>query len=378
MSTGLVGRKVATMSETTDGKKLGAIIVGTGFGVLTHLRAMRLAGIEVIALVGRDPAKTRDRATHSNVSHAMTSLDQALALPGVDLVAIATPPHTHCAIALQAIAAGKHVLCEKPFARNLEEARRMHLAAEDAGVVHLLGTEFRFATPQALAARAIREGLIGEPKLATFLMHVPVLADSKAEVPQWWGLAEQGGGWLGAYCSHIIDQIRTTVGEISGLSASLALVGDHDWSAEDSYTVHFRTRNSCGGTLQSTAGAWGPMIINTRIAGTQGTLWIEGEDVKIANRDGTRSLPVPDDLVTLPPSPPPVELMNTTYDHLHMAGFDIGPYTRLFEYMRDKILGLEVSSDPAPATFLDGVKGQAILVAHNHPRNTAGSRSNSY
>lgn len=54
------------MSETTDGKKHGAIIVGTGFGVLTHLRAMRLAGIDVIALVGRDPAKTRDRATHSN------------------------------------------------------------------------------------------------------------------------------------------------------------------------------------------------------------------------------------------------------------------------------------------------------------------------
>jgi predicted dehydrogenase len=253
-------------------------------------------------------------------------------------------------------------LCEKPFARNIEEARQMKEAADEAGVLALVGTEFRYATGQALAARAIREGIIGEPKLATFMMHVPVLADPASEVPDWWSSKEDGGGWLGAYCSHLIDQIRSTLGEITGLSASLALVSNHDWSTEDSYTVHFRTASGCDGVLQSSAGAWGPMLINTRFAGPGGTLWIEGEDVvKVADSQGIRILDVPEDLKTLAASAPPAEFMKTAYDYLHAAGFDIGPYTKVFEYMRDAILGKELPTDPVPASFADGLKSQEIL-----------------
>ena len=70
-------------------------------------------------------------------------------------------------------------------------------AAERAEVVHFLGTEFRFGTAQALANRLIAEGAIGEPRLATFLLIMPLLADPAAEVPDWWASAEEGGGWLG-------------------------------------------------------------------------------------------------------------------------------------------------------------------------------------
>src|SRR5512144_2215744 len=102
---------------------MGAVVVGTGFGVLTHLRAMRAAGIDVIALVGRDVAKTQDRAARFDVPHALTNVADALALPGVDAVAVVTPPRTHRAIALEAVGAGKHVMCEKPFALDAEEGR---------------------------------------------------------------------------------------------------------------------------------------------------------------------------------------------------------------------------------------------------------------
>lgn len=346
----------------SDGK-VGAVIVGTGFGVLTHLRALRKAGIEVHALVGRNAEKTRLRAGMFDVPNGLTSLAEALALPGVDAVTIATPPHTHADLALEAISAGKHVLCEKPFARNAEEARLMLEAAEKAGIVHLLGTEFRYATSQALLTRTVKMGLIGEPRLATFIMNVPVLADPASEVPDWWSRADSGGGWLGAYASHIIDQVRATLGEISGVSASLSLVSDRDWTAEDSYTVHFRTESGCDGVLQSTAGAFGPMDFITRISGTKGTVWLQGENVCVADAGGTRTLEVPEDLRTLPPEPPPSELMVTTYDHLHAAGFDLGPYTKLAEYMRDRILGREAVSDPAPATFADGLAAQKILDA---------------
>ena len=342
---------------------LGAVVVGTQFGVLTHLRALRAAGIEVRALVGRDPDKTAQRAARMGVEDAYTSLTEALARPDVDLVSVATPPHTHAGFVLEAVASGKHVLCEKPFARTAGEARAMLAAAEAAGVVHMLGTEFRFATGQALGARAMREDLIGEPRMATMVLNLPILADPAGEVPDWWSAAAEGGGWLGALASHNVDQLRTMLGEFAGVSASLSLVADRDWTAEDSYTVHFRTVSGVAGILQSTAGGWGPPVACTRIYGSHGTLSIEGDAVKVADRSGLRTLETPDDLRNPAPDPAPADLMVTAYDHLHGAGTDLGPYTKLFAVMRDRILGRETPADPAPATFADGVAGQEILDA---------------
>jgi predicted dehydrogenase len=174
----------------------GVVVVGAGFGCFTHVRALRAAGFEVHARVGRDPAKTALRADAVGVPRACTSFAEALALPGVDAVTIATPPHTHAQLVLRAIAEGKHVLYEKPFARDATEARTLLAAAREARVVDLLGTEFRFDTGQGLLARAVQEGAIGDPRVALFLLHVPVLADRDAGLPGWWADATQGGGWL--------------------------------------------------------------------------------------------------------------------------------------------------------------------------------------
>ncbi len=342
---------------------LGAVVVGTGFGVLTHLRALRAAGFEVHALVGRNPEKTRDRATLMGVPRGLTSLAEALALPGVDAVTVATPPHTHLEIVLAAVEAGKHILCEKPFAANASDGRRMLEAAESAGVVHLLGTEFRYSTAQAVATRAIRQGKIGEPRLATMMLHIPALADPSGEVPGWWTDQSQGGGWLGAYGSHVIDQIRDMIGEFEGVSASLMLASARDWTAEDTYTIHFRTRNGAEGILQSSSGTWGAALGVTRVVGSKGTLWIEGANVMIGTADGVETLPVPDDLVLPAPDPPPAELLVTAYDMLHSMGIDLGPYTKLCEVFRDLINGKPTPTDPRPATFVDAVACQAVLDA---------------
>ncbi|MCU1450126.1 MAG: hypothetical protein JWP02_2296 [Acidimicrobiales bacterium] len=344
-------------------KAVGAVVVGTSFGCLTHVRAMRAAGLDVVALVGRDPERTAERARRFDVAHGVTSLAEALALDGVDAVAVATPPHTHAPLVLEAVAAGKHVVCEKPFARDATEARRMLEAAEEAGVVHFLGTEFRWATGQALATRVVREGAIGEPRLATFLLHVPMLADPDGELPGWWQDADQGGGWLGAQAAHVVDQVRTTLGEFEGVSASLTLVSDRRMSAEDSYTVQFRTRSGVDGVMQSTAGAWGPPIFATRIAGTTGTVWVDFDTVSIADRDGTRQVPVPDDLVLPPPDPPPGDLLVSAYDQLHAFGIDVPPYTRLYETFAGLVAGRDVPTDPRPATFADGVADMEVLDA---------------
>ena len=277
---------------------VGVVVVGTGFGCLTHVPALRAAGFDVLGLVGRDAERTAERSRRFAIPHALTSLEAALALPGVDAVTIATPPRTHAGLTLQALAAGKHVLCEKPLARDTAEAKTMLAAAESAGLVHLVGAEFRWATGQRLAARVLAEGAIGEPRLATFLLHIPLLAAPNAEVPSWWSDASEGGGWLGAHATHLIDQVRTSLGEFEAVSAGLVSVADHggsgrSWDVEDAYTVHFRTRAGVDGILQSSSASWGPMLIHTRIAGSAGTLSIAGDTVRVADSSGSGPSPCP-------------------------------------------------------------------------------------
>jgi predicted dehydrogenase len=343
---------------------IGAVVVGTGFGCYTHVRALRAAGFEVHALVGRDPERTVQRARLFDVPVALTSLSDALALPGVDAVTIATPPRTHAPLALAAIAAGRHVLCEKPFAADAAEARTVLDAARAAGVVHVLGTEFRWDPGQALLARAVADGLVGRPRLATWIMHVPVLADPEAVVPDWWADAGSGGGWLWAHGSQLIDQIRVTLGEFEGVSASLAHVVERpSMSADDGFVVHFRMRDGTAGVIQSTAGDWG-VLVATRVTGSAGAAWIEGvgDTVKVAGPNGVRTLAVPDDLVVQAAPPQPPGAVTTAYEHMITFGVEYGPYVKLATAFRALILG-EPLAGPQPATFADGVAQMAVLDA---------------
>jgi predicted dehydrogenase len=344
------------------------VVVGTGFGCITHVRALRAAGFAVEALVGRDPARTAQRAQQFGIDNASTSLAEALAMPGVDAVTVATPPHTHAPLVLEALAAGKHVLCEKPFTKDGEEARAVLAAAEQAGVVHLLGTEFRWDAGQATLARVIAAGEIGEPRLALVLLDVPMLAGSDDEVPAWWGDVSSGGGWLGAHGSQVIDQLRVTLGEFDGVSASLPHVAGRDQSAEDAFVVHFRMRSGCTGVMASTCGDRGPFLIETRVVGSKGTAWIEdvGDRVFVADDEGIRQVPAGDDLPGLGdggPEPLPQGALHTAYDQMIAHGLDLPPYTRLAETFRDLMLGEPVPDQPRPATFADGVAQMAVLDA---------------
>jgi len=343
---------------------VGAVVVGTGFGVLTHLRALRAAGCNVVALVGRDEAKTAERAARFDVPNALTSVRDAVALPGVDAVAVATPPHTHREFVLEAVSAQKHVVCEKPFARDAAEGSTMLDAAERAGVVHLIGTEFRFGAGQAQLARTIRAGVIGEPRHALFELQLPTHADPSAELPDWWQLESEGGGWLGAHGSHVIDQVRSTLGEIIGVSASLDCIADRPgMTADDTYTVHARLANGAAVIMHSSCAARGQFVATTKVVGRGGAAWLQGDEVWVDTGAGPEAVPMPEDLPVVAPDPPPGELLHTAYDMWHSMGIDLVPYTRLYGVLRNRVLGQPVAEDPAAATFADGVACQAVLDA---------------
>ena len=335
----------------------GALVVGSGFGSRVHVPALRAAGFDVVALVGRDPERTSRRAARLDVPHASTDLDVALARLDVAAVTIATPPAAHAPVAIAAARAGKHVLCEKPFALDRDEAAAMLHAADQAGIVHLVGHEFRFAPERAVIGRAIAEGQLGAVRLLSLVQFVPLVADPAARVPPWWFDDQAGGGWLGASGSHAVDQVRAWLGDFATVSARLTVVADRRHGADDTFTVRFRLRSGVEGILQQTAAGWGPPSGVTRVAGTRGSAWIDVSTAWLADADGSRPLEIPPAL-RLPDPPPVSDDPRHRFTHL-----ELGPYTRLCQALRALIEG-GASESPVPVpTFADGLAEMEVLDA---------------
>jgi predicted dehydrogenase len=358
---------------TSDNSPPGAVVVGTGFGLFTHVRALRDAGFEVRAIVGRDRARTAARAAPLGIPVASNDLDAVLADPAIQLVTVATPPHAHVKPVMQALKARRHVMCEKPFAKDLAEARTMLVAAEAAGVIHMLGAEFRFDSAQALLRRVVLAGEIGKPLHFLRIYHQPGLQDPKEELSDWWEDANQGGGFLGAFGSHMIDQIRTTLGEIVAVSAVLQTLapGRPHMTADDCYMVQFVTDSGAKGALVAAMAAPGPLIMATKLVGTEGAAWIqsgsafgEPEQVWVEQGGVARQIPMPAELANPPPEPFAVaELIQTEQDRWHTQGFDVAPYAKLFGEMRARMEGREPELPERAGTFRDAAAGQAVTDA---------------
>jgi predicted dehydrogenase len=342
---------------------LNVLVVGTGFGCRIQIPALRAAGFRVVGLVGTAIDRTRERAAASDVPSAFTDLDDAIATTGASVVAIASPPNTHAALALTAAARGCHILCEKPFARNSQEARQILDAAGRAGVVHLIGHEFRLMPSWATFARAMADGIVGEPRFAAFTSFTPTLANPNAEMPDWWFDIEAGGGWLGAQGSHLIDWVRGVFGDIDSLNGALPTVSSRRAGAEDSYVVRFRTASGVEGVLQQTTAAWGPPIDLTRVAGTKGTLWMERGEVFIADAAGTRTVPA-DASLSLPPLPAlSADPRYQTSKWKMLVPIELPLYVRLCESFRAMIEGRKSSLAVALPTFVDGLACMEVIDA---------------
>jgi predicted dehydrogenase len=189
------------------------------------------------------------------------------------------------------------------------------------------------------------------------VQYVDLVADPAVRMPPWWFDRGAGGGWLGASGSHVVDQVRVWLGNFFSVSAALRVVSDRRVTADDTFTIRAVMSNGCDVVLQQTAGAFGPATGITRIAGSEGTVWIQGGQAWLADATGSRELPVPDDLA-LPAGPEPSA--NAAHAHTHL---EIGPYTRLAEAFRAGIEGRARQSAVPVPTFADGLAGMLVLDA---------------
>lgn len=342
---------------------LKAIVVGTGFGCRIQVPALRGAGFEVAALVGSDPTRTAERAAANGVPGAYTDLGEAIDATGADVVAVSTTPYTHGLFARQALEKGCHVLCEKPFTRDAAEAEALLAMAEAAGRVHMLGHEFRFMPERATAARALSEGMIGEVRAISFVQLLPHIPHNEDQMPDWWFDPAEGGGWLGASMPHLADQLRQSAGEMTSLSASLGRVAATRGTADDTFSLRFAMANGAEGVIQYCAGVYGPMLDLAHFAGSTGSLWIEQGKVMLADKHGTREVPVPDEFKLPPPPPITADPRHETQRWKMLVGMELPPYTVLCSALKARILGDPAPSPVEPATFADGLAAMRIIDA---------------
>jgi predicted dehydrogenase len=341
-------------------------VVGTSFGGRVHVPALQAAGFEVVAIVGRDAARTGARAEALGVPHGCTSLADALSL-GIDAVTVSTPPDSHVDLVLEAIDAGAHVLCEKPFALDAHDGLRMYEAAQAKGIVHCTSFEFRWSPLDAAVGRAITGGAIGNVRLATFLQISSLVAGGlhPAFNDEWWFDAAKGGGILNAASPHNIDRFRMWAGEIDAVSARLDVArAEHGAGndAEDTYTAMFRMRSGATAMMQHCAAAWGEPTYAFKFVGDAGTITL-GRDTATIGRgpNDTEAVEIPADLEL-----PAIDIPSGDPKHA-FTFMELPPFVRLAERWREAIgRGDPAWSPPGlppTPTFADALATQRILDA---------------
>ncbi|HXR44511.1 MAG TPA: Gfo/Idh/MocA family oxidoreductase [Pseudolysinimonas sp.] len=211
---------------------LRVAMIGHAFMGAAHSQAWRTAPHffdlplrpEMTVVVGRDAARAAAAAEKDGWAESATDWRQVIARDDIDLIDICTPGDTHAEIAIAALAAGKHVLCEKPLANTVAEAERMADAARAAfpGAVAMCGFSYRRTPALAFARQLIADGRLGE------IRHVRAqyLQDwlSDADAPLTWRMDKEkaGSGALGDIGAHIIDTAQWLTGQdITGVSALL-------------------------------------------------------------------------------------------------------------------------------------------------------------
>lgn len=220
------------MSRKVEVPVLGVGMVGYAFMGAAHSQAWRTAAHAfdlplrpvLVALCGRDGAATRAAAGRLGWQSTETDWRALISRDDVDLIDVCTPGDSHAEIAIAALNAGKHVLCEKPLANTVAEAEAMAAAAAEAaarGVRSMTGFNYRRVPALALARQLVHHGRIGQIRHVRASYRQDWLADPSS--PLSWRLQREraGSGALGDLGAHIVDLAQYLSGElITGVSAT--------------------------------------------------------------------------------------------------------------------------------------------------------------
>ena len=265
---------------------LRAAIAGTGFIGAVHARSARLAGAQLVGVAASSPESARAAAEVLGAGKSYASAEELVLDPDVDVVHICTPNHLHLPLAEAALAAGKHVICEKPLALDAAGAQQLVDVAAGAGLQAGVPFVYRYYPTVREARERVASGQTGPVRLihGAYLQEWLLRPDDAN-----WRVDEQLGGASRAFAdigSHWCDlaefvsgdriarvsaQLLTAVPERAGEAGRHAFESSHGASemtpvtTEDAAVVQFETD----------AGAIGSVVVSQISAGRKNRLWIE-------------------------------------------------------------------------------------------------------
>ncbi|MGQ9602219.1 MAG: Gfo/Idh/MocA family protein [Candidatus Bipolaricaulia bacterium] len=321
------------------------------------------------AVAGRDEKAVREFAARFGWERYLTDWRELIAEPEIDLVDIAAPNELHAPIALAAAEAGKAVFCEKPLARDLNEAREMLCAVERANVPHMVCFNYRFLPAVRLARRLIDEGAIGKIRQFRALYLQDWL--KAPGFPLLWRMQKEraGSGALGDIAVHAVDLARFLVGELAevvGLTETFIKerplpegTGMGKVTVDDAAAFLGRFTNGAIGVFEATRLAPGRRnFIHVEVNGERGSLfwnaeelnslWLYSEDEPSHTRGFRRIIATDPDHPYAKAWWPPGHLLGYEHSFVHAI-------VELLE-------AIAVGRPPSPS-FLDGVQAQAVLDA---------------
>ena len=206
-------------------RTIGVAIIGTGFMGSIHARAHTLVKqvfpdlpahpeLRVVADID-GPAAERAAFKHS-IPRWTTDWRDAIADPSVELVDISVPPFLHQEIATAAAKLGKHVYCEKPVGRTLDEGLAIQAALKEAGVQSFIGLNYRWAPAVQYARQLIRDGRLGEIRDVRIAFRTDVMAGPIGAGYTWrFNREAAGAGALADLGAHVFDMARYLAGDIA-------------------------------------------------------------------------------------------------------------------------------------------------------------------
>jgi predicted dehydrogenase len=306
-------------------------------------------------ICGRDSERLKDMASRWGWQEVETDWRAIIDRSDIQIIDIATPNHLHAEIAIAAAKAGKMVLCEKPLARNLEEARRMAEAAEN--VPNLVWFNYRRVPAVALAAAIVKDGRLGEiyHYRATYLQSW----GGRADVNSWrFNQLEAGSGVVGDLLAHLVDLAFLLNGKISELSA-LTHTFAPGRQVDDAVLMQARFENGSIGTFEATRYAIGCQNKNTfEIHGSRGMVRFNLEELnhlEFSDATGSPQLQGTTDVLVTGPAHPYAS-------HFWPPGHIIG-YEHTFVATMADFLNALAADQTFHTNFQDALEVQRVLDA---------------
>jgi predicted dehydrogenase len=369
-----------------EAEKIGVGVVG--YGMMGQIHSHGFTAIPMyywpvsvvphkVAICGRTESKVKLAAETFGYQKYYTDYRDLIKDPDVELVDVCTPHDFHHDQSIAAAEAGKHVICEKPVALNLKDAREMYEAVKKADVKNMIAFNYRFFPAVTLAKRLIEEGYLGQ--ILQFRGYFLYGQSARSvKTPLTWRVHREtsGRGMLGGVGSHIADLARFLVGDVktvSGLMGSFAhndeAIGSPDFISltrarvdERVFLCTMQFESGAIGTLEGSRYSTGRTAYErVEVHGTEGAaIWNLNRlnELQVYSERDPKHVQGFKNVLVLEPSEHP--FMDKWY-RAHPMGYDRGQLHMLLHFIECIVN----DKDPRPqgATFYDGMKNQEILDA---------------